>query len=117
MSAPNGALWLYRSGHGAATPADCAAVTGAKQPCLFAAGARRLLKPMVLAKLIQAAAVGEGDRVLDVGCATDYASAILARLAGRDGVDLFGEVFMSTLGSIVTSTGVPACPSRTGPRP
>ncbi|HEV3395603.1 MAG TPA: hypothetical protein VG100_05640, partial [Xanthobacteraceae bacterium] len=24
MSAPNGALWLYRSGHGAATPADCA---------------------------------------------------------------------------------------------
>jgi protein-L-isoaspartate(D-aspartate) O-methyltransferase len=50
-------------------------------PLQDAAGARRLLKPMVLAKLIQAAAVGEGDRVLDVGCATGYASAILARLA------------------------------------
>jgi protein-L-isoaspartate(D-aspartate) O-methyltransferase len=45
-------------------------------------GARRLLlKPMVLAKLIQAAAVRENDRVLDVGCATGYSSALLARLA------------------------------------
>jgi protein-L-isoaspartate(D-aspartate) O-methyltransferase len=42
---------------------------------------RRLLKPMVLAKLIHAAAVGERDRVLDVGCATGYSSAILARVA------------------------------------
>lgn len=43
--------------------------------------ARCLLKPMVLAKLIQAATVGQGDRVLDVGCATGYSSAILAKLA------------------------------------
>lgn len=43
--------------------------------------ARRLLKPMVLAKMIQAAAVTAGDRVLDVGCATGYSSAVLARLA------------------------------------
>jgi protein-L-isoaspartate(D-aspartate) O-methyltransferase len=42
---------------------------------------RRLLKPMVLAKLIQGAAVEAGDHVLDVGCATGYSSAILARLA------------------------------------
>jgi protein-L-isoaspartate(D-aspartate) O-methyltransferase len=45
-------------------------------------GARCLLKPLVLAKLLQAAEVGEGDRVLDVGGATGYSSAILARLAG-----------------------------------
>jgi protein-L-isoaspartate(D-aspartate) O-methyltransferase len=44
-------------------------------------GGRCLLKPMVLAKLIQAAAVGEGERVLDVGCATGYSSALLAKLA------------------------------------
>lgn len=41
-----------------------------------------MLKPMVLAKLIQAAEIGECDRVLDVGCTTGYASAVLARLAG-----------------------------------
>jgi len=44
--------------------------------------ARRLLKPMVLAKLLQAAEIAGGDRVLDVGCATGYSSAVLARLAG-----------------------------------
>jgi protein-L-isoaspartate(D-aspartate) O-methyltransferase len=42
---------------------------------------RRLLKPMVLAKLLQAAAVRDTDHVLDVGCATGYSSAILGRLA------------------------------------
>ena len=44
--------------------------------------ARRLLKPAVLARLIQAAEVEAGDRVLDVGCATGYSAAFLARLAG-----------------------------------
>jgi protein-L-isoaspartate(D-aspartate) O-methyltransferase len=43
---------------------------------------RALLKPMVLAKLVQAARIGSSDRVLDVGCATGYSSALLARLAG-----------------------------------
>jgi len=43
---------------------------------------RALLKPMVLAKLIQAARVRREDRVLDVGCGTGYSSAVLARLAG-----------------------------------
>src|SRR5262249_10231575 len=45
------------------------------------AAGRRLLKPMVLAKLFQAADIAESDRVLDVGCATGYSSAVLARLA------------------------------------
>jgi protein-L-isoaspartate(D-aspartate) O-methyltransferase len=43
--------------------------------------ARRLLQPMVLAKLVQAAAIQESDHVLDVGCASGYSSALLARLA------------------------------------
>jgi protein-L-isoaspartate(D-aspartate) O-methyltransferase len=42
---------------------------------------RRLLKPMVLAKLVQAAAVQASDLVLDVGCTSGYSSALLARLA------------------------------------
>ncbi len=48
-----------------------------------ATGARRLLKPMVLAKLIQAADLAATDRVLDVGCVTGYAAALLARVAGE----------------------------------
>src|SRR5215469_7005971 len=44
---------------------------------------RRLLKPMVLARLIQAAEIAPGDHVLDVGCATGYSSAILGRLAHK----------------------------------
>jgi protein-L-isoaspartate(D-aspartate) O-methyltransferase len=46
------------------------------------AAARYLIKPMVLAKLIQAAEIGARDHVLDVGCGTGYSSAILVRLAG-----------------------------------
>ena len=43
---------------------------------------RVLLKPMVFAKLVQAAAIAETDHVLDVGCATGYSAAVLTRLAG-----------------------------------
>jgi protein-L-isoaspartate(D-aspartate) O-methyltransferase len=42
---------------------------------------RALLKPMVLAKLVQAARIDPGDRVLDVACATGYSSAVLAGLS------------------------------------
>jgi protein-L-isoaspartate(D-aspartate) O-methyltransferase len=42
---------------------------------------RALLKPMVLARMIQAAELKTGDRVLDVACGTGYSSAILARLS------------------------------------
>jgi protein-L-isoaspartate(D-aspartate) O-methyltransferase len=45
-------------------------------------GGRALLKPMVLAKLIQAARLRSTDHVLDVGCGSGYSSAVLARLAG-----------------------------------
>jgi len=43
---------------------------------------RVLVKPMVLAKLIQGAQVGAGDRVLDVACGTGYSSAVLSRMVG-----------------------------------
>src|SRR5438270_8674784 len=44
------------------------------------ANRRYLLDPRTFAKLVQLASVRAGDRVLDVGCATGYSSAILARL-------------------------------------
>lgn len=43
-------------------------------------GGRRLLKPMVLAKMLQALELSAGAQVLDVGCATGYAAALMARL-------------------------------------
>src|SRR5262245_57855852 len=44
---------------------------------------RSLLEPMVLARLIQAAAPTRTERVLDVGSATGYGVAILAELAAE----------------------------------
>ncbi|MEA2755905.1 MAG: protein-L-isoaspartate(D-aspartate) O-methyltransferase [Aliidongia sp.] len=42
---------------------------------------RYLLEPMVLGRLLQTAVVGPNDVVLEIGCATGYATAILGRLA------------------------------------
>jgi protein-L-isoaspartate(D-aspartate) O-methyltransferase len=42
---------------------------------------RRMLKPMVLAKLIQVVDIGATARVLDVGCGGGYSAALLAQLA------------------------------------
>lgn len=43
---------------------------------------RYLMAPSPLAKLLQLAAVGKGDSVLEIGAGTGYATAILAQLAG-----------------------------------
>jgi protein-L-isoaspartate(D-aspartate) O-methyltransferase len=42
---------------------------------------RYLMEPMVLARLLLAAEVKPTDIVLDIGCATGYSTAVLARLA------------------------------------
>lgn len=42
---------------------------------------RYVIAPMVFARLLQAAAVSDTDAVLDVGCATGYSTAVLARIA------------------------------------
>jgi protein-L-isoaspartate(D-aspartate) O-methyltransferase len=52
-------------------------------PARDGAPARYLLAPMVQARLIQLAEVEPQDTVLDVGCATGYSTAVLARLASR----------------------------------
>jgi protein-L-isoaspartate(D-aspartate) O-methyltransferase len=46
-------------------------------------GSRRLLKPRVLSKLIHEADLRGTDRVLDVGCATGYAAAVLSHIAAE----------------------------------
>jgi protein-L-isoaspartate(D-aspartate) O-methyltransferase len=47
------------------------------------AASRFLIKPMLMAKLLQAAEILETNNVLIVGAATGYAAAVTARLAGR----------------------------------
>lgn len=49
-------------------------------PAIDGAPARFLLAPMVLARLVQLAMVEPKDRILDVGCATGYSTAVLAHL-------------------------------------
>lgn len=44
-------------------------------------GARYLMEPSPLAKLLQLAEIDASDSVLDVGCGTGYSAALLARLA------------------------------------
>lgn len=44
-------------------------------------GGRYMMEPMVLARLLQSAAIGPGDAVLEIGCGTGYGTALLARLA------------------------------------
>jgi len=44
---------------------------------------RFLIKPVVIAKMLQAAEVMETDNVLVVGCASGYAAAVVAKLGSR----------------------------------
>jgi protein-L-isoaspartate(D-aspartate) O-methyltransferase len=48
-----------------------------------ASAKRFLIKPVVTAKMLQAAEIKDTDNVLVVGCATGYAAAVVAKLAAR----------------------------------
>jgi protein-L-isoaspartate(D-aspartate) O-methyltransferase len=49
-----------------------------------AGGAKRfLIKPVVIAKMLQAAEIAETDNVLVVGCASGYVAAVVAKLSSR----------------------------------
>jgi protein-L-isoaspartate(D-aspartate) O-methyltransferase len=63
-------------------PRNARAIAYADVPVEVAPG-RFLLEPRCFAKLLQLAAIGPDDRILDVGCATGYSSAVLARLGGK----------------------------------
>jgi protein-L-isoaspartate(D-aspartate) O-methyltransferase len=46
-------------------------------------GGRCLMEPMVLARLLQSAALQGADRLLEIGCGSGYATAIAAHLAAH----------------------------------
>jgi protein-L-isoaspartate(D-aspartate) O-methyltransferase len=76
---------------------------------------RCLLKPMVFAKLVQAAEIDQTDHVLDVGCASGYSAAVLARLA-RSVVALEEDASLAERASeLLASFGVRNVSVVTGP--
>jgi protein-L-isoaspartate(D-aspartate) O-methyltransferase len=74
---------------------------------------RRLLTPMALAKLIQAANIEARDSVLDVGCATGYGAAVLAHIAGSV-VALEQDADLAKTAAAALS-GIPNVTSASGP--
>jgi protein-L-isoaspartate(D-aspartate) O-methyltransferase len=73
---------------------------------------RRMLKPMVLARMLQALELSAGQRVLDVGCTTGYAAAVMARLCDsvvaleeQPGLAREGRTNLSALGNVEVVEG------------
>jgi len=93
-------------------PSAARALAYADVPVAVAPG-RFLLDPRSFAKLAQLAQIGAGDRVLDVGCATGYSSAVLARLAGEvvaleqdaDLVRIASELLANAIGKVEVMQG------------
>ncbi len=78
---------------------------------------RQLIKPAVLARLIQAADCGPSDHVLVVGCGWGYSAAVLARLAASVVAldDVFAEKARATVSLMgVTNVTVVAAPLTAG---
>jgi protein-L-isoaspartate(D-aspartate) O-methyltransferase len=78
-------------------------------------GKRALLKPMVLARLLQAAEVGAGDRVLDAACGSGYSSAVLAQIAASVVALEDDEARARRCGEILRSLGVANVTIASGP--
>jgi protein-L-isoaspartate(D-aspartate) O-methyltransferase len=61
-------------------PSDRRAVAYVDEDIEIAPG-RYLMEPMILARLVQAAAIGTSDVVMVIGCGLGYSAAIVSRLA------------------------------------
>lgn len=68
--------------------------------------ARYLMKPVVLARLIQAADPGSRDRVLVVGAGTGYAAAVMSRLAAQVVALEENESLLAPARSALSSLGI-----------
>ncbi len=66
---------------------------------------RFLIKPAVLAKMLQAAEIKATDRVLVVGCATGYAAAVIAQFAGAVTATESDSALAAKAGTILAQNG------------
>jgi protein-L-isoaspartate(D-aspartate) O-methyltransferase len=69
------------------------------------AAKRYLIKPAVLAKMLQAAEIKETDRVLVVGCATGYAAAVIAKYVGQVTATESDPALAAKAGDILSQVG------------
>jgi protein-L-isoaspartate(D-aspartate) O-methyltransferase len=67
---------------------------------------RCLIKPALLAKMLQAAEIEDTDRVLVVGCATGYAAAIVARFAAQVSATESDPGLAAKAGATMTQLGI-----------
>ncbi|MCF8469884.1 MAG: protein-L-isoaspartate O-methyltransferase [Parvibaculum sp.] len=67
---------------------------------------RFLMEPRVFARLVQLAAIGPDDLVLDVGCGTGYSTAVLSRLAGTVVAVECDEDLAARAGATLSDLGV-----------
>jgi len=66
---------------------------------------RCLIKPVVTAKLMQAAEIKQGDKVLVVGAASGYAAALVAKLAGQVTATESDQALAARAGSVLNQLG------------
>ena len=76
---------------------------------------RYLMEPMVLARLVQEADITADDVVLDVGCGTGYATAVMARLAGTVIALDIDESLAAEAGRALSEVGADNAIVMTGP--
>jgi protein-L-isoaspartate(D-aspartate) O-methyltransferase len=67
---------------------------------------RFLIKPVVIAKMLQAAEIGDTDHVLVAGCATGYTAAVVAKLAGRVTATESDQAHAAKTGEVLAELGL-----------
>jgi protein-L-isoaspartate(D-aspartate) O-methyltransferase len=77
--------------------------------------ARFLLPPMILARMLQAAAPSPADHALDIGGATGYSAAILARLCKKVDALEASEALAEGMRQCLEATGTNAVTVHSGP--
>ncbi len=98
-------------------PADKASIAYSDQALMIGSGqgGRRLLTPMVLARMAQAAEISRSDRILDVGGGAGYSAAVLARLGGEVVALEVDEALVREAGANLTRAGVTNAKAVCGP--
>ncbi|WP_027555658.1 protein-L-isoaspartate O-methyltransferase [Bradyrhizobium sp. Cp5.3] len=79
------------------------------------AAKRYLIKPALTGKLLQAAGIGEADKVLVVGCASGYLAALVGKLAGQVTATECDSALAAKAKDAIASLGLPNVSCKAAP--